>query len=215
MLRRLKWISAGLLLVTLIYWAIAAKVGVDFRNLSGDAQYPMVSGVIGRNEVAWLVDRRLVLLWWASDPSRSTLPLVGRHGLVGALFNAPQVRWTSPPRRVAALPFLFQVVRFEGTSATTGTPIHADMILVPLSEVAVLFSILPALSIAGIGYRRTARWLRYRRRLHTRRKQASLGRCPCGYDLRGGPTRCPECGRRVRMVPVAVGPPRAQGRIAG
>jgi hypothetical protein len=39
-------------------------------------------------------------------------------------------------------------------------------------------------------------WLRIEKRRDLLRKRARQGLCPrCGYDLRGSPERCPECGR--------------------
>jgi hypothetical protein len=39
-------------------------------------------------------------------------------------------------------------------------------------------------------------WARIEARRRLLRERARLGLCPrCGYDLRGSPERCPECGR--------------------
>ena len=42
----------------------------------------------------------------------------------------------------------------------------------------------------------TIGWVRIEARRSLLRERARLGLCPrCGYDLRGSPERCPECGR--------------------
>ena len=59
-------------------------------------------------------------------------------------------------------------------------------VLMPFWAVTVLFGILPS----------HAAWRWVRRRRASARVAAGL--CPgCGYDLRGTPGRCPECGRAV------------------
>ena len=56
-------------------------------------------------------------------------------------------------------------------------------LVIPLWLIALVAAVLPF------------RWVK--RSMHERTRQARLqqGRCPgCGYDLRGSPQRCPECG---------------------
>jgi hypothetical protein len=55
--------------------------------------------------------------------------------------------------------------------------------IVPLWFAVLLAAVLPAIRARAMFHcRRRERWLRH-------------GRCPaCGYDLRGTPARCPECG---------------------
>ena len=58
----------------------------------------------------------------------------------------------------------------------------------------------PLWSLASLCLIVPARWVLQRRRDHRRRRDA---RCvDCGYDLRGGPDRCPECGA-VSQPPAA------------
>lgn len=64
------------------------------------------------------------------------------------------------------------------------------------------------LTIPARGFFRAVR----RRRARRMREQLDAGLCPrCGYDLRGTPRRCPECGAVV-MGPVIVVRSGAGGR---
>jgi hypothetical protein len=75
------------------------------------------------------------------------------------------------------------------------------MILIPMPFIVSLFAVVPV--VAGV------QLVRSRRR--TRRIRA--GQCvACGYDLRGSPDRCPECGRDARAF---CGKPRTQAGGAG
>lgn len=76
--------------------------------------------------------------------------------------------------------------RFLGFAHETGDLNGAGyrLIVVPYWFVILVTAILPV------------RWWVVRRR---RRDRATTGRClGCGYDLRGSPARCPECGAPVQ-----------------
>jgi len=60
------------------------------------------------------------------------------------------------------------------------------------ANITCLLAYLAAFSFILIG------WMRIEARRKLVRQRASLGLCRrCGYDLRGSPSRCPECGKIV------------------
>jgi hypothetical protein len=68
-----------------------------------------------------------------------------------------------------------------------GYPVaRSTAIFVPHWALAVLFGLLPAVPLV---------------RALRRRQRVRQGRCPsCGYDLRGSPNRCPECGTATEPI---------------
>ena len=85
------------------------------------------------------------------------------------------VRGSTPPTRVTVLGLELVV----SMNSRTGVR-ECWALTVPGVYVALPPAVLPALWLAG--------FLR-------RRRRAAAGLCPgCGYDLRGTPGRCPECG---------------------
>jgi len=74
--------------------------------------------------------------------------------------------------------------------ARPGVPRRSTAVVVPLWFVLLLSAMLPMISTrAALRRRRRERWLRQ-------------GRCAgCGYDLRGTPDRCPECGMAPHEPP--------------
>jgi hypothetical protein len=57
------------------------------------------------------------------------------------------------------------------------------------------FVVIPYWFLLALATPLQLRWLPGRLRSRRRRRLAAAGRCPtCGYDLRGTPDRCPECG---------------------
>jgi hypothetical protein len=63
----------------------------------------------------------------------------------------------------------------------------------PVSELRIV--IIPYWFLLALATPLSARWLHRGLRSRRHRRLAAAGRCTtCGYDLRGTPDRCPECG---------------------
>jgi hypothetical protein len=105
----------------------------------------------------------------------------GRFG-VGGLRGIPSViieRDFIPAGDAGVAGFAFWWVTRSG-DVPSGS---RGVVMVPYWALALPFAVAPALSLRGS----------IRRKQQARRRRAA--RCPaCGYDLRGTPGRCPECG---------------------
>jgi hypothetical protein len=198
MLRRLTWMSWVLLIATAIYWAATWRVP-DLSRVGANEQFPVASCVIGKVELAWVVNRSGPVVWVASEGGDGkTLPLLRRVGLLRALFS--EIKWSDQSQR-AYVPLVGGVLTFRGSSAS-GSPITARLLFCSYLPLWILFGMLPAIATMRAGARRSGRTMRRMRLSCRRRARAKVGICWCGYDLRGSRGRCPECGRAIRLVPV-------------
>jgi len=162
-----------------------------------------------------VADGRLVLLFSSSDMTNHWKYRYGRERELPVraedLWRSVRVGQFISPERVVVLPTgpggaLVQqsnnpvpqaggVAGVQWITEPTGTtPLPYRMIVIPLLYMALPLAVPPALWLA----------LALRRR---RRLRAGLCR-NCGYDLRGTPGRCPECGTDVAADSVAAAPTR-------
>jgi len=201
MLKRLTWMSLVLLLITLIYWPIAANVGEDISRIDDEHDFKhSASFVIGKNEFAWIVDCRHILIWHANVAVDDVLPLIGKHALVDVLFH--QLKWTREP--VTTRLFLMTgVTRLDATSLS-GSPVTTRIFHMRIFVLAGVLTVVPIVAGMRIGYRQSRRQWRRSRVRRVRRARVQMFLCGCGFDLRHSHARCPECGRAIRWVPVNV-----------
>ena len=127
----------------------------------------------------------------------------GRGGLLMQWLDKPLGPGGQPPERSwrwhtdtpmpigggAHLSHLWQrrgfTYRNDGAMSRGGTMGH-HYVAAPIWFIALITAVLPAF------------WLTQFQRRRTLRRRAGENRCmSCGYDLRGTPDRCPECGRAV------------------
>lgn len=211
MLQKLTWMSLALLVVTIVYWAIVYhRSDIDARNIRGDQDYRFVSGNLGNCEAAWLFDRRSVLIWIATQRQSGSLPIVSRFGVFPALFGD---RLSSIGLRGVGEIERFGVSRIGGRlklnfATASGSPVTIRLLYMPLDTLCAVLGILPGIALIRWSFRRNVRWMKYVGARRRRRTRLRLGECVCGYDLRHTHGRCPECGRTVRWVPVAIGEAR-------
>jgi hypothetical protein len=106
------------------------------------------------------------------------------HGTVCLVVNQTGgVSWDSP-----AIPVLQSL-----SAAPVTSPVPFWEISIPWGGVLIAFSALPFTRLMGL--------ILMTRRQHVRRR---AGLCPCcGYDLRGSPARCPECGAACKAASLA------------
>ncbi len=148
----------------------------------------------------WRLDR-----WWNVSPpdatgDKTSDSLASMRGLLSYRRDrAPDLvtggRFVSRP--VLYPDLLFDLRRSGHTALGFGFGRTFDMrsgfkIVVPEGFLVLLFAILPAWRFGG--------WKRRRRRY-----RLEHGLCVhCGYDLRGTPERCPECGMAAPGKPVVI-----------
>lgn len=204
--RRLYQVSLTLLFLTLTYWLVAACVASDFTALDGSpvsfpVSFPAASIAMGHHEFAWVVDSGGLLFCHLSDPAGGTLPLIKPHGFAHAMFQDVTRDSESGSHRNMYVALL---ATFRSVSRTTGSPVIIQLLYLPLSRLAIVFAIWPALVAISMGWQKARKALAARRMFRRRRIRNAMGRCTCGYDLRQSHARCPECGRAFRRVPVAM-----------
>lgn len=199
MLRKLTWLSLILLVLTGIYCVVAQRVGASFRNLSGDSHFPTGSFSVGKTEFAMPIDQRYLMLWIVRSEDKQALPLIGKYGILDVIFNrmTTEVQW----RRFL---LIGGVGGFNG-KGDSRLPVQVTYVLIGLWELMALFALLPLIAATRIIYRKAMYSFRARAIAKRRCHRESLSLCACGYDLRHTHGRCPECGRTVRWVPVAIG----------
>jgi len=197
-------VSLSLLVITLIYWAVATRVGSDFGGLDGEIKpFPTASIVTQHHEFGWVIDSRTLLICHFANPAGDALPLISPHGFMPALFQHLTTDWeysgsVHEPYVVARL------TTYHSVSNLTGSPVIVQFLYIPMWRVLVAFAIWPALVGVGVGWRKLRNARSARRVFRRRRRRNAMGRCTCGYDLRHSHARCPECGRAFRRVPVPI-----------
>lgn len=206
--KRLTWFSLAMLVVTLAYWAYAFSVAPDFSSIDGTESFGSVSAVFGHTELGWVVERYHVMIWTANDGTGRLLPVLhGRNFIVDYL--DPHV-WTEllEPSRTRWLPGVY---RLNTIGRWPDGTITGHLYCIPILWLVAIFVAAPGLVVGRRLRLRVMQLLRRQRLTRLRRQRAQLGCCACGFDLRHARGVCPECGRRIRWVPIALPVRRRRG----
>ena len=161
LLALLSALIAGAGVAVWIYTADAAPV--DLTHVNGDGRALHLFHF-------WRGSLRFDRVYWETAPPKP-LPPVATKEFLGVKYSR---RYGDPYNGYGG-------IYINGERVTE----DSSVLLVPLWQPVVLFSILPALWLVN----RSHRWL-------ARRRAIRAGLClHCGYDLRGATGPCPECGR--------------------
>ena len=111
---------------------------------------------------------------WSIDVRGGRI-VASRHHLLSSYISLP-----AAPSWWNAGGFSYEQRRFGGTGGAVSGKVAAEHLAVPTYPLVILAAL-----VLVWRWRRRVRW-----------RASNPGICPaCGYDLRGTPDHCPECGR--------------------
>jgi hypothetical protein len=185
----------------------------DFRSVGGETTFPTLAMTLGRTNIAFVLNRSGPILWVARETKGQCMPLVrtgNNSDVLTAMFSP---RWTQGSEMQHGGIRLIAGCVYADAADDAGNAVSWQLWFGWWWNLAALFAVLPACQLLAIAWRRLGKLRRARRAAKLRIWRRSLTLCRCGYDLRETESRCPECGRMVRWVPVSVDRLHRRGQI--